>query len=150
MKSVYALYVSFACLCLMSLLLSWCSMCRCNCESPTHLFVPCPFASNYWRIVLEAFGWSLPCSNLIFDILVSLMVGHPFGGIKRLIWLAILRAFFWALWCEQNVCIFRDFFFSFDRFMDLDLSIAFYWCKDKHPFNHFSLSCLVSNWKCFL
>lgn len=31
---------------------------------------------------LEVFGWFLTGSSFIFDILPSLMVGHPFGGAK--------------------------------------------------------------------
>lgn len=86
----------------------------------------CPFASLFWHIVLEAFGWSLKEPNFVFDILASLMMSNPFGGTKRLIWLALMRAFFWTLWCEHNGRAFKDSFSSFDRFMDLVLSNAFY------------------------
>lgn len=65
---------------------SWCLMH----ESPAHLFMHCPFASCLWHIILEAFGWSPPCRNITFDLLdllASLLVGHPFGGTKKTLWL---------------------------------------------------------------
>ena len=54
---------------------SWCIMCCANVESPAHLFIHCPFARQFWDLILEAFGWSTTFSNDILDILNSLMVG---------------------------------------------------------------------------
>lgn len=76
----------------MSLSPSWC-MCHTNAESPVHLSMHCSFATKFWDIVLLAFGWSYTCSNNISEILASLLVGHPFCGTKKTMWLAIIRAF---------------------------------------------------------
>lgn len=48
------------------------------------LLLHCPFATNFWDIVLPAFGWSFTFLNSIFDALASLLVGHPFGGTKKM------------------------------------------------------------------
>ena len=72
-------------------------LCGCaNVESPTHLCTHCSFARQFWDLILEVFGWSTVFKN-IFYILNSLMVGHLFFCCKKVIWLAILWASFWAL-----------------------------------------------------
>lgn len=71
---------------------SWCVMCKAHVKSPAHLFMHCPFASRFWHNILDAFGWSIPCSNNIFDI--SLLVGHPLLVLrKRLGWLFFALSF---------------------------------------------------------
>lgn len=77
----------------MSLSPSWCIMCRCHLESPAHLFVHCSFASHFWHIILEAFGWSVTYHDPILDIVASLLVGRPFRMTKKMVWLANMRAF---------------------------------------------------------
>lgn len=86
-------------------------MCQGYSKSPSHFFVHWSYASRFWHIILEAFGWLMACSNNIFDILASLLVGYPFSGTKKTIWLVMLHAFFWTFWGERNNLLFRDFFF---------------------------------------
>lgn len=57
-------------------------------------FLHCP--------VLLAFGWSFTCQNTIYDILASLLVGHPFGGTKKTIWLAN-ACFFLGVYGEKGI-----------------------------------------------
>lgn len=94
--------------------------------------------------MLQAFGWSTVFPTM-FDNLASLLVGHPFHGTKKTLWLAIIRTFFWTLWGKCNKRLFRDLISSFDRFLDFTLSTVLYWCKSKQLFNHLTLSYLVSN-----
>lgn len=129
---------------------SWCIMCKNGAECPSHLFVHCPFAAHFWNIILEAFGWNVTFPNTIWEILSTIIVGHPFHGSRKILWLSIIRAFFWKLWCERNDRTFRDIFSSFDYFWDLVLSTAFSWCKNMQPFINYSLSYFISNWKAFL
>ena len=75
-----------------------------------HLFIHCPFSRQFWDLILEAFGWSTALSNDISGILNSFRVGHLFIGCKKVIWLAVLQAFFWSLWGEGNRLLFQDSF----------------------------------------
>lgn len=50
---------------------------------------------------VAGFGWSTAFSHIMLDNIASLLVGHPFHGTKRTLWLDIVRAFFWTL-CEHN------------------------------------------------
>lgn len=89
----------------------------------THTIVSiyhCFFARHLWHIVLEVVGWSFNFPNSIFDLLAFLFMfmGHPFNGTKRTIWLALVHAFFWALWGGRNGQLFRDSISTFDRLMD--------------------------------
>ena len=43
------------------------------------------FATQFWHVILDAFGWSITHSNNIKDILDSFLVGHPFEGCKKII-----------------------------------------------------------------
>lgn len=120
----------------MSISPSWCWMCEGHSEAAAHLFCICSFAACFWQIVLDAFGfgWSVVSANNIFDILAYLLVGHPFHGLKKMFWLAILRAFFWTLWGKRNKRFSRDSFSSFGKFVELVLSTTLCWCKNRHPF----------------
>lgn len=71
-------------------------------ESPVHLFLQYPFAANFWDIVLHSFRWSFICPNSVSDALASLLVGHPFGGTKKMVWLAILHE--WFGWLDYMLC----------------------------------------------
>ena len=82
----------------MSISPSWYHMCRQHAKSLALLF-------SFIVLLLLVFG-ILFCGLLdglllvlipFFDILASLLVGHPFGGTKKSIWLALLHAFFWSL-----------------------------------------------------
>ena len=48
----------------------------------------------FWHHILQVFGWSVVFSQNMFDNLSSLLVGHPFHGRKKTLWLAIICAFF--------------------------------------------------------
>lgn len=89
---------------------SWCVTCSSNLKQSRHLFVHCPFAFKYWVWILDAFGWSLPLPNNIYDILASIFVGHPFHGTKKTLWPAFNRVFLWFLWGERNGMTFRYVF----------------------------------------
>lgn len=43
---------------------SWCIMCKSNVECPSHLFVHCSFATQFWHIILEAFSWFVTFPSL--------------------------------------------------------------------------------------
>lgn len=111
------------CMPYMSISPSWCIMCQSHVE---------PFASVsdilFWMfsVGLQS-GLIILLTNNTFDLLAFLLVGHPFYDIKKTIWLAILRAFFWTLWGEHNKRLFRGSFSSFDSFMDLVPSTTLYW-----------------------
>ena len=72
--------------------------------------------------VIGSIFWKLlggPCSIIFFFfffyLLASVLVGHPFHGPKKVLWLALNREFFWNLWGERNDHIFNDislFFFT--------------------------------------
>lgn len=81
----------------MSLSSSCCLMCCHYDESPTHLFMHFSFASKFWDIIMEAFGYSMPCPNSIFDLPATLLVGHQEDD---LVGSAI--CFFWLLWGERS------------------------------------------------
>lgn len=89
---------------------------------------------------MEAFGWSFVFPNSIFDILTSLLVGHHFGGTRRVIWLPIMQSFIWTLWGECNGQLFRDTSSTFDRFLDSVLTHIFNWYNLESPFNSYNLS----------
>lgn len=57
----------------------------------------CSFASRYWSIITDALGWCLPLPNCIFDHVTVVLVGHPFHGTKKTLWLAMNKAFFGIL-----------------------------------------------------
>ena len=78
----------------MSLSPAWCVICQNNVEFASHLFVQGSFATQFWNIILDAFGRSITHFINTKGILDSFLVGHPFGGYKKTIWLAIVRAFF--------------------------------------------------------
>lgn len=107
------------------------------------------FASHFWLIFLEAFRCSLTFPNNVYDILASILVGQSFCGIRKLLWLTIVQAFFRHLWGGRNGRIFRDVS-SFDWSMDMVLFTAFLWCKNKHQFALYNLSYLISNLRSLL
>lgn len=43
-------------------------------------------------------------------LLATLLVGHPFGGTKKMIWLTLLCAFFGLPWDERNDRLFMILF----------------------------------------
>lgn len=43
--------------------------------------------------MLDAFGWSLPMPGDIYDILTFSFVGHPFHGVKKVLWWDLLGLF---------------------------------------------------------
>lgn len=96
--------------------------------------------SKFWIIIIEAFGWSISCCNTIFYLLASasLLIGHPFCGTKKTIWLAMLHAFFWILWGERNGCLILTLspFLTFYGFGNWFYSFS--WCKIKHPYKHYN------------
>lgn len=53
-------------------------------------------------------------------------------------------SFFWVLCGENNVTLFHDSFYTFDKLMELIFFQAIYLCKV------FGLSSLMSSWKAFL
>ena len=55
----------------------------------------------------------------MFDNLSCLLVGHPFTGRKKMLWMAIIQAFFWLLWESWNNRLFRNDSTRFDLFRDL-------------------------------
>lgn len=65
-------------------------------------------------------------------------MGQSFCGIRKLLWLTIVQAFFRHLWGGRNGRIFRDVS-SFDWSMDMVLFTAFLWCKNKHHFALYNL-----------
>lgn len=86
-------------------------MCQSHSESPTHLFFHCSYVSHFWHIVLEAFDWSLDCSNNMFDILASLLVGHPFNGTKKTV--GLVGHYNFGLHGASAINIFLEFFLFF-------------------------------------
>ena len=90
---------------------SWCHMCSHQVEPPIHLFFHCSFAIVYWGTVLPAFVWPFTCPNSLSNAMASLLMGHPFGGTKKLVWLALMHAFFWSLRRERNRRLFHELFF---------------------------------------
>lgn len=62
-----------------------CTICESSVEYTGHFFLHCHFASHLWQAVLRAFGWSLTFPNNVLDFLASVLVGHPFGGTKKLL-----------------------------------------------------------------
>lgn len=80
------LLIIYNIVCPICLTLHLCVPCvKATLKSPAHLFLHCSFASHFWHIILEAFGWSLACLNNMFDILASLLVGHSFHGTKKMV-----------------------------------------------------------------
>lgn len=64
-------------------------------ESPTHIFMHCPYA--FLGITVEAFCWSWTCPNNIFGLPMSLLV-----VLKRWFSWQPTQAFFWTLWGQAN------------------------------------------------
>ena len=82
---------------IMRLTASWCVMCNSNAKSLSHLFMHYPFASRFWYILLEAFGWSVNYDHLAFvwrePILLfeedSLVASYPYvllASMRRAEW----------------------------------------------------------------
>lgn len=109
-----------------------------------NLFAHCSFASNYWVTVLDAFGWYLALLNNIYDLFASILMGHPFHGVKKLLRAALNWCLFWSLRRERNGCIFIDISYSFEYFMDLILLNSLRWCKCKYLFTNCCLSTLIA------
>lgn len=125
---------------------SRCIMCESKVEYPGHLFSFClPLLVH----ILEASGWSLAFPNIIFNLLAYVLVGHPFHGPKKVLWLALNGAFFWNLRDKRNGRLtLQGCLSSFDHFMDIVLYVLsnpFLCLKNKHPFVEYSLSNLISH-----
>lgn len=73
--------------------------------------------------------FNLPISHLL-DILASLLVGHLFGGTKKTIWLAMMRASFGVCGAKR-----KTVFTLLPPLIVLwNLFCPFTWCKAKHHF----------------
>lgn len=97
---------------------------------------------------MEAFGWSLVFPNSTFDLLATLFVGHPFGGSRRNLWLAIVWSFFWTLWGGRNGRLLTSS--TVDRFFNFILAHVFNWCYSVSSSNSYSLSFFLTHWRDFL
>ena len=85
--------------------------------------------------------------KICLTIYHSLLVGHPFTGCKKTLWLAIIQPFLRFLEGKRNKRLFRNRFSSFDLFRHLIISTSLYWYKNKHTFKLLSLSYL--HWHLF-
>lgn len=88
--------------------------------------------------------------NSIFDLLTTLLVGHPFGGSKCIIWLALMHAFSELFGANETVSLFRNSASTFMCCLGTVLTSVYNWCKFESSFTSYSLSFLLSNWKDFL
>lgn len=125
-----------------------CYVC-CKCRNLGHLFTHYPFATKYWDLILEAFGWCLSFPHNIYDLLALQFWWDKLFMVQRKLYGSLLVVFLWHLWGKKNARIFRDPLSYFDCFMDLILFHAIYWCKCKHPFIDYSLRCsLIGEHSC--
>lgn len=68
-------------------------MCGSHLEHAYHLSMNCPFAYRFWCCLVELLDGHFLSHNTT-DLLSLALVGHPFLGSKRILWLAITREFF--------------------------------------------------------
>ena len=50
----------------------------------------------------DSFGWYLAIPRDVKDLLIIVLLGHPFMNAKALLWLNITQSFFWVLSKERN------------------------------------------------
>lgn len=119
-------------------------LCRISNETTNHLFIFQPFSKRFWDLVFSTFNWSVAFPGDISSFLYLTLEGQPFKGRKRLIWMHLVRSFFWSVWLEHNNQIFND------KYQQIDPSIIFIaitQCKLSKYFKSYSF---VNNWRCLL
>jgi hypothetical protein len=87
-------------------LVGWCSMCRCDGETISHLLLHCEVAYGSWTFVFWTFGilWVLP--GCVLDLFFG---WHNWlGKNQSKIWNLVPSCLFWTLWQERNNRIFEN------------------------------------------
>jgi hypothetical protein len=87
-------------------LAGWCSMCRCEGETISHLLLHCETTYGLWTFVFRSFGisWVLP------GCIPELLFGwhNWLGKNQSKIWNLVPSCPFWTLWWEWNSPIFEN------------------------------------------
>lgn len=93
----------------------WCSICKKNSKSQSHIFISCEFTISNWEILLSSFGWSTTFPKILLFSFHMFFFGHPFKKEKKLILL---------IWQERNHQIFCGKELPMDRFFDCVVFLA--------------------------
>lgn len=82
------------------------------------IFYSCSFADTFWKDILTVFGWSTTLPYDPISLLNYTLTRHPFTDRKKVLWMHLIRVFFWATWIKCNQRIINDKIRSTD--MDTD------------------------------
>lgn len=99
---------------------------------------------------MEAFCWLIPLPQHINDFLASVLIGRPFGGTKKIMWLALIRAFSGYFGVLKMVGFSGKFLTLSITFWNLFSLLLSFGAKLNFSLVFYSLSYLVSNWRYLL
>ena len=105
----------------------WCSMCRLDGETGSHLMIHCSLASGLWHSVLRSFGvvWVFP------DSIINLLYGwyNRFGKHDSSVWNLVPLCLMWIIWRERNSRVFEDKDHSQSKLTELFFGTLFDWAR---------------------
>lgn len=120
-------------------------------EHMDHLFLHCPFASDWWSFLFTVLSFVGCRPRAIEDQLMEIVQGCSYKGKAKILWGCAIRAFLWNLWKERNNRVFTNLSHSFDSFCNYVQINASSWClNDKVFICKYSLTMLSRDWRAVL
>lgn len=84
-----------------------CPFCALSPETPVHLLLQCPFASNIWFAILSWWQVTWICPSSLPG-LIEFWFSNPFQNLEESCWNTTLYTVLWSVWKARNDLVFKD------------------------------------------